>query len=204
MKTRRTLLAAFALAGAMGWMLNGCSNSPLAPVSQGTGSAGGGGFSVLTVSPTGSVGFVPAPTATALVSRTGANLAGATGDRYLANAAVIDGALGGVLQCGRYTLKVPPGAYAGAATITMTLADSTVLLCDLEIAPLDRNGFLVPVELILSTKDLGVDRSTLGLFWYDPSRLVWVDLFAGSDPTSATLTAHLPHFSIYAAGKAGW
>lgn len=204
MKWKSRFLAVAALSGVLGWALSGCSKSPLAPSGLGSQSAGSSGFSVLTISPSGAVGFVPAPTGSALSGSLDPSLSGTSGSGSSSSVGEIDGAKGGKLNCGRYSLTVPAGAFSGVATITMTLADSTVMLCDLQITPAELNDFQVPVQLSLETHELSVDLSTIGIYWYDPAQLAWVNMLAGSDPTSGTLTANLSHFSKYAAGKAGW
>jgi len=118
--------------------------------------------------------------------------------------AEIDGSMGGVVRSGRWTVTVPPGAFSGVGTITVSVADRNALVCDLDIKPGSLNKFALPVALSLSTQGLPVDPTTLTIYWYDPLTKTWVDVHGTGDSGKQTLTALLYHFSTYAAGKAGW
>jgi len=118
--------------------------------------------------------------------------------------AKIDGIKGGKVGCGRFTVIVPPGAYFGIATITITIPDPTVQVCDLSISPAIANQFAVPVQLVNNLKDCSVDARTLTTYWYDTGSIRWVDMKAATDSESGTVTANLRHFSKYGTGKAGW
>ncbi len=122
----------------------------------------------------------------------------------ISSSATVDGMVGGTVRCGRWTVVVPPGAYSGAGTITISVPDKSATTCDLDIKPGGLNGFLVPVELSLSTQGLNVDPTTLTIYWYDPATGKWMDVHGTGDSGKQTLTAYLYHFSTYAAGKAGW
>jgi hypothetical protein len=122
----------------------------------------------------------------------------------LVASAEIDGAKGGTLHAGRFTVTVPAGAYAGTATVTCRLPDSTLMLCDLELSSGVPNRFVVPVVLSLVTRDLAVDDGTLWLFWYDPSASGWRGLPTTVDPKERVVSVALTHFSRYCGGKAGW
>ncbi len=117
----------------------------------------------------------------------------------------LDGALGGVLHVGRFTVDVPVDAFSGTATVTVSIPDSLVVLCDLSISPLPANGFKVPVKLTanLSSADL-TDASTCTMYWYDPNRLTWCNMLSKSRTSGTLVTTSLDHFSRYAAGKTGW
>lgn len=119
--------------------------------------------------------------------------------------AKIDGNAGGKVGCGRFEVVVPPGAFWGSATVTITIPDPTRQLCDLSISPSYDNNFRVPVQLISNVKDcVGVDATTLTTYWYDAAGSKWVDMKATTDASSGTVTANLHHFSKYGTGKAGW
>jgi len=118
--------------------------------------------------------------------------------------AKIDGLLGGKVACGRFTVIVPPGAYIGPATITITIPDPTIQVCDLSISPTTANHFVLPVRLVNDVKDCSVDATTLTTYWYDTTGTKWVDMKAATDSGSGTVTASLHHFSKYGTGKAGW
>lgn len=204
-------------------LLAGCGGTPLSPTSGSGGATGAGsGPEVLLVGAGGTVSFVPASVATALATTT---LSSA--DRSLTVSREIDGAAGGVIRCGRFVLHVPAGAFEGTGTVTMRMPDSTVMVVDLGISPSSLNGFLAPVALAVNTTGADVGVDSLGMYWYDPANAGWTGLVCdkdlASDPTlvqtieesansllggatdsTSGLWTALPHFSKYAAGKAGW
>jgi len=192
----RFAVASAALAALLSFLL-GCGTSPTAPANLGGGGTviQGGNQSppILKVNSDGTVSYLSVPRA---------NLSGTTGGQTAS--AKIDGNKGGKVTCGRFTLIVPPGAYIGPATLTISVADPSVMLCDLSIAPQAANNFKVPVQLVTDLKDLTVDLSKETTYWYDPSQDQWVDLNASANSTTKTVTAYLHHFSIYGTGKAGW
>jgi hypothetical protein len=144
------------------------------------------------------------------------------GDRALVRSVTVEGRAGGWLQCGRFLLAVPAGAFDGTGTITMTMRDSTAMLVDLAIAPEELNHFAVPVLLSLKTTGVDVPADSLALYWFNSGESKWVDMptektltsatdcmqqLGGSVPISASdsgVSTALAHFSKYSAGKAGW
>jgi hypothetical protein len=197
----------------------GCGTSPTSPLATGGGTVTpASGPQVLKVNADGSVSFVSLPPA--LLSPTPIPLDNnLTYDprRVVVVTARVDGAVGGRVICGRFVATVPAGAFAGVGTITMTLPDSTLMLCDLEVSPAELNGFAVPVDLALHTSGTGADLDSLDIYWWDPANSAWTSMGcqkAVLEPVLAdeVLTAEpvtgvslqLNHFSKYAAGKAGW
>lgn len=192
-------------------LATGCLTSPTGPTQD----SGKSGWSLappasdpLVLTADGdSTGFTSVPsdsqidlTLDALVQAVDSGLGTGTG---LSASAEIDGSKGGSLHVGRFTVTVPSGAYDGTATITCNLPDSTMMLCDLEIAGTP-NQFRVPVVLSLDTKDLAVDQSTLSIFWYDVSVSGWRALPTTVDSKDGVVSAALAHLSRYYGGKAGW
>lgn len=126
--------------------------------------------------------------------------------------AVLDGAEGGTLRCGRFLLSVPAGAFEGEGTVSMSMPDSTVMVVDLEITPGERNDFKEPVKLCLLTDGTGLEEEDLQIYWWDPEKADWKALGCDKDlsddtaitGTSEGLLTHLSHFSRYSGGKAGW
>ncbi|HET7224824.1 MAG TPA: hypothetical protein VFK69_03830 [Candidatus Eisenbacteria bacterium] len=120
----------------------------------------------------------------------------------------IVGALGGVVQVGRYTLLVPPGAIRGTAVVTVNVPDPAVMRCDLSISPASANGFTVPVVLVANV--IGVtdlDPSSLATLWFDPQQGCWVTMPSSVfDAELQVLRTPLWHFSSYGTtgGRAGW
>jgi hypothetical protein len=126
--------------------------------------------------------------------------------------AVMDGAKGGTLRCGRFLLSVPAGAFEGEGTVSMSMPDSTVMVVDLEITPGELNDFKEPVKLCLLTDGTDLEEEELQIYWWDPDREDWKALGCDKDlsddttitGTSEGLLTHLSHFSRYSGGKAGW
>jgi len=183
--------------------LAGCGQSPLAPDT----SAG----SVLTpvtpplvsIAEDGTVSYVTAPVSA------GADSASPTLvsplPRSVAATARVDGNLGGTVRAGRFSVMIPPGAFVGPATVTVSMPDSTVMICDLAISPAAANKFLKPVQLManLYSPDM-TDASGCTNYWFDPTRNTWVSLATKSSCAGALITTNLSHFSKYGSGKAGW
>lgn len=121
--------------------------------------------------------------------------------------AVIDGAVGGQLKWGRFMLAVPPGAWYGRATVTMTVPNPSVLSCDFTIDPPSANGFSVPVMLTVNTPG-APSAKPLVVGWLDPTLGKWVPVRGSWNLRERKLVvAPLYHFSTYGVfvgGKAGW
>ena len=121
--------------------------------------------------------------------------------------AVIDGLRGGSLTVGRFTVRVPKGAWLGKATVSIEVPDPAVLTCKLGLRGQVVN-FLVPVLLVsdvggaidtdpeqLQVVCLNEDK---GVWELVPDSLLYLDVLK--------LLTPLPHFSSYGVveGKAGW
>ena len=126
----------------------------------------------------------------------------------LTGSASIDGAVGGRLTVGRFTLVIPRGAFQGPATVSITVPDSGVVHCELGIEPPTANSFAVPVILrsdCSGTNALLANRLTQ--LWFDEQALLWREV-PGSQPdvVNFDVVAPLQHFSEYGVteGKAGW
>ena len=134
------------------------------------------------------------------------------GGRSLLVSTPIDGDVGGRLECGRFLLSVPPGAFAGKGTISMYMPDTEVMVVDLEISPAELNDFKKPVKLALLTDGTRLDEDDLQIYWWDDYRSEWTGLGCDKDlsddtaitGTSEGLLTDLDHFSRYSGGKAGW
>lgn len=187
-------IASAAVAALLSFLL-GCGTSPTAPQNLGGSLVQGGNSSppMLKVNPDGSVSYV---------QLTQVNASGTIAAQ--SSSAKIDGNRGGTVTCGRFTVIVPPGAFVGPATITVSVADPTVLICDLSIAPQAANKFKVPVQLVTDLSNLNVSPGNQTIYWYNPTQNLWVDMDAAPDASAKTVTANLNHFSKYGAGKAGW
>jgi len=202
---RRWRASGLAVLAGISLLLSGCGQSPLGPT--GSSQSAGGGASrqappLVTFQADGTVTYVDAPCDT---------LQGAPGTLVdmlpvsLRGSAWIIGSLGGVVRAGRFAVIVPAGAISGAAQVTVTMPDSTMMLCDLSISPPSANQFKIPVQLVAdlsSAKLLDVSKCTT--YWYDPNRATWMSLAAKSRTSGPLVLTDLNHFSKYASGKAGW
>jgi hypothetical protein len=154
----------------------GCAESPLAPLAPGAPEGSpvvAGGPEVLKLNPDGTTSFVPMPSGwlapTPLPYEPGAVF---DPRRRLSVTASIHGAAGGRLVCGNYVLTFPAGAFEGVGSVTMTLPDSTLMLCDLDVAPASLNAFLKPVDLALHTTGTDADLDSLQVYWWDEENSV--------------------------------
>lgn len=118
----------------------------------------------------------------------------------------VNGTTGGVAQCGRIRVVVPPGAYYGNANITIYVPDGTTLACDLSISPPSANGFNVPVRLEMDAAGTS-EPGTLLVGYFDPELGKWTRVPTSVDnPNTRMVSASLYHFSKYGCipGRAGW
>jgi hypothetical protein len=185
-------------------LLSGCGQSPVGPTDPSQGSGAGGTRQappLVTVEPDGTVTYVDAPCDTANQTGVIDPLLPAS----LRASAWISGSVGGVVRAGRFAVRIPAGAFPGVAQVTVTMPDSSMMLCDLSISPASVNQFKVPVQLVadLSATDM-TDASTCTMYWYDPNRVLWKNLVAKTRTSGTLVVTDLDHFSKYAAGKAGW
>jgi hypothetical protein len=189
-------IASAMAAGAAALVLAGCGEPPTAPAPPEPGSASGSP-SVLFVGADGSFSYVDATTDALLAGSRG----GSAPSRSLTTTAKVDGGVGGKLSCGRFVVTVPPGAFSGTGTVSMTLADSALAVVDLSISPNALNRFAVPVQLSYDPRGLAL-VSPVTIFWLDHTK--WVGLPTRPQLGTGFPTADLQHFSKYSAGKAGW
>jgi len=194
------MTSALALVTGIGLSLAGCTQSPLAPSDP-----SGGATPSFTSPPIasfaadGSLSYVPVTVG----AEPGASvMKAATLSRAVSSSVYIDGSRGGAVRAGRFGVWLPAGAFAGSATVTLSMADSTVMVCDISISPQSANKFKYPAELIADLSSVNV--SMLTMYWYDPARVQWVNLAARSRIAGFKVMTALDHFSTYAAGKAGW
>ena len=205
-------------------LLTGCGTSPVAPDPGSIGPGGGDpappptGPEVLVINPDGTVSYTrpPADTSGAATAAAPGVEALPAGDRKLSTSLLMDGAVGGKLRCGHFVLLVPAGAFDSIGTVTMSMADSTVMIVELSIAPAELNGFQKPIDLAITTTDVSVSPDSLQLYYYNPEFKEWQSLTCDTavedDPrlvedvqtVTRGLLTPLQHFSKYSAGKAGW
>lgn len=200
--------------------LAGCGEMATAPEPAGGGEvqSNSSGPMVLKVGADGSAQWVAMPDAYLAPTPIQYGDANFDPSRVLTVSKRIDGAVGGRIVCGRFVASVPAGAFDGVGTITMSMPDTTIMLCDLEVSPADLNGFLKPIDLELHTSGTTTDLDSLEIYWWDPDASKWtamgcqkptslervlVDELLTVEPVQGALLP-LAHFSRYAAGKAGW
>ena len=214
----RILLALTSLLLLVG--IAGCMESPTAPENPAgqTVTAPEQGPAILQVNPDGSTAWVTIPTALQVTMPGTFAEAEFDPTRRLSVQRVVDGSAGSRLVCGRFVATVPAGAFEGVGTITMTMPDTTLMLCELEVTPAELNNFAVPVELSLRTTGTTTDLDSLEVYWWDPAKSEWKAMGCQRSDTLEPVLAEemvtaqpikgatlpLSHFSKYAAGKAGW
>lgn len=121
----------------------------------------------------------------------------------------LNGTKGGSVSAGQFTVVVPPGAFAGQATITVSQPDPGDLRVDLGIWPASKNSFAVPVTLIARLSRV-TEAQVAGsqMRELDRSSGGWVAVSGQSvDAQAKTVRAPLAHFSSYRVevpSRAGW
>ncbi len=146
----------------------------------------------------------PAPlTQNQLITKIGGEDTPITRIVSLAGSKIIDGSVGGVLIVGKWKVVVPPAAYIGVGTITISVPDTTVDKCNLSIYPSTLNHFLEPVDLRFRCATLA-ETEIRDMRWWNPTKNAWVTIESWPNDVDLTRCAPLMHFSTYASGKAGW
>jgi hypothetical protein len=119
---------------------------------------------------------------------------------------LIDGDEGGTVVVGRFSLVVPPGAFDGVATVTITVPDPGVLKCELDLTNV--TNFVTPVSLVADCSGAAaLDYTDVTALELDPASLTWQEVPGTTvDESGATVTAPLRTSAIYGIvqGKAGW
>jgi hypothetical protein len=97
-------------------------------------------------------------------------LYGATVHGPLSGSGLIDGAAGGLVSVGRFSVVVPPGSFQGTATVTINVPDQNIVACDLDIDAPSVAG----VSLVADCQGVtNVDLNDLGTLRFDASANVW-------------------------------
>jgi hypothetical protein len=203
----------------------GCGDSSTAPTAPAAPAPGGtpspapaAGPDLLKVNADGSVTWVPAPTGLLASPKPYELDDELDPSRFASTTVRVDGAVGGRIVCGRFVATVPAGAFEGVGTITLSMPDTLVMLCDLEITPAELNQFKRPVDLSLRTTGTNTELDSLELYYWNPETTAWEGMgcLKSSDLepvlevelelASPAVGVRLPllHFSRYAGGKAGW
>jgi len=187
MKARiaRLILVPLMIAGLAGvW---GCSTHPLGSMAA----------PVTTVSNPTFVGSAPGASSDGLIGSLLGGLLRLVGR-------VVDGLLGGSVSNGNWTVVIPPGAYTGSGTVSLSVPNAQPALCDISISPASLNGFDVPVQLSYKLRSLD-ELANSAIVWWDPEARLWRVIESTADSTTLTRTAPLLHFSQYGCvSRAGW
>src|SRR5437867_5781834 len=120
MKHRWRTTAGLALVAGIGLALAGCARSPLA-VPNGGAAGTYASPPIITVSSDGTLGYVPAPVG---MAAEGALRGGRLTSRSLSVSATVEGARGGTIRAGRFSVQIPAGAFSGSATVMVSMAGS--------------------------------------------------------------------------------
>jgi len=113
---------------------------------------------------------------------------------------LMKGGSGGEVANGRYKVSFAEGAFPGEQPITVTNPKQPN--GQVRLGP---HGLAFSAEVTLSIALGGTvwDSPAATIDWWDPSAGVWVDMNGVYDPATRTVTAILPHFSVYRP-RAGW
>lgn len=120
------------------------------------------------------------------------------------------GEIGGVLTNGRWRVEIPAGAIDGNAVVRVGVAEPGSPECELEITPVSKNHFRVPVTLTIDCRNVSdSELRNYVIYWSDPVAKRWVEVPGSKvDLAHKTVSAPLSHFSTYSVGpkggKAGW
>ncbi|MDM7914514.1 MAG: hypothetical protein ACE15D_14345 [Candidatus Eisenbacteria bacterium] len=107
---------------------------------------------------------------------------------------------GGDVKFHRCTVRIPSGALDEDTYITVRDPGNGYLMCELEPHGI---VFNIPVQLEMDLHGLDTDPYLdWSIFLYDPATDSWID--EGAELSGDLLRVGLPHFSTYAAGRAGW
>ena len=113
----------------------------------------------------------------------------------------IDGAVGGTVGNGRFSLTIPAGAFVGTRTISVQVSAHGPLQV---VCQPEGLVFSVPASLTLNVAGTGIDASNATIFWWNPTTLAWVDMGGVYQSGKHQVTAAIPHFSTYKGGRSGW
>lgn len=133
---------------------------------------------------------------------------GATSGSSTTASLAIDGAVGGSIDCGNFTVIIPAGAISGKATVTITVPDPAVMHCQLSVSPPVANTLAIPIRLVANCSTASnLSAWAMQTLRYDMAIDQWV-IVPGSEVNTVdeTITTPLSDFSEYGVvdGKAGW
>jgi hypothetical protein len=119
----------------------------------------------------------------------------------------MNGLLGGTVKAGRFTAIVPPGAFLGTRTVTVTQSDPSKLQCELSLSGTKIQRFLSPIVLVADASDMQLKLLSVSyIAWLNPATGKWEQVLGSQvNLLGLSVSAPLWHFSTYSVqGKAGW
>ena len=130
----------------------------------------------------------------------------ATPDGPRSRTALVDGAVGAQIKVACWLVTLPPGAFDGAAKVSVVVSGNGNRVVSLDLDPDSKNHFAVPAQLQYTRLGSSENVSAEAIYWWDPVQGEWTPVADQSaDPANGTLSAKLHHFSVYCVGgKAGW
>lgn len=128
-------------------------------------------------------------------------------DPQAGSVSAVVGSAGGELKLGSHTLYISAGAVSDSTTFKMVRDPETPIRVHLTASRVTENdvgaaGFGAPVTLKLhygSAAELPSDPASLTAMYFRPDGLVET-LATTVDTEAATVTTHLPHFSLFGLG----
>lgn len=114
---------------------------------------------------------------------------------------LVNGALGGQLTSGRFTVTFSAGAFQGIQNISLVEKNGSYVECQLLPEGL---RFDAPVTLEIHLDGTTADTGSATVYWYNPSTGDWVDIGGQYQAATHSVKATLAHFSDYRGGRAGW
>jgi hypothetical protein len=128
----------------------------------------------------------------------------------LVNGAEMEGAVGGKVKNGRWTITMPAESFEGGARVELSIPASKAWGCELNIFPAEKNHFETQATLSVDCHNIPPPRlADLVILYFNPDTFLWEPVEGSTvDMRKKTVSAPLSHFSIYALGttdgRAGW
>ncbi|MGH7724228.1 MAG: hypothetical protein ACREOU_02240 [Candidatus Eiseniibacteriota bacterium] len=115
----------------------------------------------------------------------------------------VDGATGGSLTSGRWTVSIPANAFSGTAQVQVSSPSPRSWRCQLSFSPGDKNNFAEPVMLTVDCHNIPPPRMRdYMILYFNPTTSAWEPIVGSTvNVRNKTVSAPLYHFSnTYALG----
>jgi hypothetical protein len=109
----------------------------------------------------------------------------------------VDGTVGGAFKVGRFTVVVPPGAFKGVQTLTLTDTSDQFIEC---ILGPDGMQFDEPVTLSINLMGTAGESESTRIFRYNAAAGTWDDVGGFYYPELHTVLAYVHHTAVYRPG----